>query len=75
MNDEKRKRLGKIITTLNDSMSKLEKLKEDEQSALDNLPPGIQKSHQAADISDVIVTLDDIIIDLSDVIQRLDDIG
>lgn len=77
MNKTRRKRLEEILTILQDSMTDLEYIKDEEQEAYDNLPESLQESEKgetmqeyADDIDSVISDLDSVISDLEDIINR-----
>ncbi len=71
MNKQRRERIADLLSKLVDIQSEVLALKDEEQTAFDNLPDAIQESARGADMETVIEHLDDVESDLMDVIETL----
>lgn len=58
MNKNRRKRLQEIADTLEDQLSALEEIRDEEQEAFDNLPEGFQGSDQGQAMEECADALD-----------------
>lgn len=74
MNKARRKRLEKVLNTLQDAMSELEYIKDEEQEAYDNLPESLQESEKGETMQEYVDDIDSVISDLDSVISDLEDI-
>lgn len=74
MNKDRRKRLAAIAETIEEQMSELEYVRDEEQEAFDNLPESIQYSDRGSDMEDKISEIDDILSDISDIIDRINEL-
>lgn len=69
MNKARRKQLEAVVEILTAQMEELERIKDDEQEAFDNLPEGIQCTERGETMEENIDELDSIITDLENVID------
>lgn len=74
MNKQRRKSLEEVVSRLEDCMSDLECIKEEEQEAYDNLPEGIQYSERGEAMQENVDDLDYVISDLDSVISSINEI-
>ena len=74
MNKNRRKRLEKVLNTLQDAMSELEYIKDEEQEAYDNLPESLQESEKGETMQEYVDDIDYVISDLDSVMSSLEDI-
>ena len=74
MNKTRRKRLEKVLNALQDAMSELEYIKDEEQEAYDNLPESLQESEKGETMQEYVDDIDSVISDLDSVISDLEDI-
>lgn len=72
MNNERRRKLKYVIDDIENVMSQLEEIKDEEQTAHDNLPENLWESDKASVMEDNIQALDDAINALDEVIFALD---
>ena len=66
MNNERRKKIQKALSLMEQAKDILEEVKEEEQDAFDNLPEGIQGSERGEQMEDNIYNLEEFIDLLSD---------
>lgn len=71
MNDERRKRLARISAQLEELQLELEEVKDEEQSALDNMPESLQGSSNGQAMENAVSELDCIGDDLTGAIDRI----
>ena len=74
MNKQRRKRLGDVISRLEECMSDLEYIKEEEQEAYDNLPESIQYTERGDAMQENVDDIDYVISDLDQVIDSVNNI-
>lgn len=74
MNKQRRKELENIADVLNDCMSRLEYVKDEEQEAYDNLPESLQYSEKGELMQENVDDIDMIISDLDQVICGVNDL-
>ena len=74
MNNSRRKRLAEIQERIQDIMSDLNSIRDEEYDAYTNLPESIQMSERGDAMSDTIDTLDEAISLLEDVDSYIDDV-
>lgn len=74
MNKDRRKRLEKIVATLQDAMAELEYIKDEEQEAFDNLPESLQYSEKGETMEEYVDDIDSVISDLDSLIESIEDI-
>ena len=73
MNNSRRKRLAEIQERLQDIMSALDEIRNEEQEAYDNLPESIQYSERGDVMTDAIDNIDEAVSTLEDVDTYIDD--
>ena len=73
MNAEQRKKIETIQGQVSDAQSVLETIKDENQSAYDNLPEGLQNSDKGEKFTEIIDILDEVISSLNDIEARLED--
>ena len=71
MNKARRKRIEKVVNLLEELRDELESVKEDEQSAYDNMPDSLQDSERGDSMQDAIDTLDEINTDFENLIESV----
>lgn len=74
MNRERRKRLEKVITNLEELRDELMCLQEEEQEAFDNMPESLQESERGEQISENADTFEEAYNDIDNVIDSLSEI-
>ena len=74
MNKQRRKRLEDVVSRLEERMSDLEYIKEEEQEAYDNLPESIQYTERGEAMQENVDDIDYIISDLDQVINSINDV-
>lgn len=74
MNKDRRKRLAAIAETIEEQMSELEYVRDEEQEAFDNLPESLQYSDRGSEMEDGISEIDDIYNDLEDIRDRIQEL-
>ena len=74
MNKQRRKRLEDVVSRLEECMSDLEFIKEEEQEAYDNLPESIQYSERGELMQEIADDIDYAISDLDQVIDSVNEI-
>lgn len=74
MNAERRKRLEKTGSQLADVIAELEGLKDEEESALNNMPESLQESDRGIQMTENVDKFDDIIMELEDQLSNLSEI-
>lgn len=74
MNKQRRKRLEDVVSRLEECMSDLEFIKEEEQEAYDNLPESIQYSERGEAMQGNVDDIDYVISDLDQVIDSINNI-
>ena len=71
MNKDRRKRIQKIFSKIEDLKMEIDCISDEEQEAYDNLPESFQDSEKGEAISDNIDTLSDVSTDLETVLDNL----
>jgi hypothetical protein len=74
MNKERRKYIRNIIESLEVAKSDLEQIREEEQSAFDNMPEGLQASERGEAMEDAIYNLEDAFDSVDSAIDTLNEI-
>lgn len=74
MNKDRRKRLGEVITKLEELQSEIQSLAEEERECYDNMPEGLQDSERGAAIEENADDLDQIDSDFESLLDTLNDI-
>ena len=70
MNNDRRNRIRKLISQLEDIQNEIENILSDEQEAFDNMPEGFQESERGEKMQAAINHLEDI--EISDIIGNLE---
>lgn len=73
MNKERRNRLQEVKESLDDVITQIEELKDEEQEALDNMPESLQQTELGDKMQTAIDTMDEAISAIGDVQQTLDE--
>lgn len=73
MNNDRRTRLGEVRDSLDDIITQIEELKDEEQEAYDNLPEGLQQSDRGDKMQTAIETMEEAISAIGDVQQTIDE--
>ena len=71
MNKQRRKELGKLIDQLEEVKSKIETIKDEEESAYDNMPESLQDGDSGQRMQDAIDALDYAIGGFDDIIDNI----
>ena len=71
MNNERRERIEAVITSLEEIMDELSMIQEEEQTAYDNLPEGLQESQRGMDIEECAEQLQESVDELGTMIDNL----
>ena len=74
MNNKRREKLRRVLSTLNDMSSELETICDEEQDAFFNLPESIRDSDRGNDMEEIIDTITDCKLDLDGVCAMLEDV-
>lgn len=74
MNKDRRKNLATIIETLEAMKSSLEDVRDEEESAFDNLPESIQESERGETMQEIVDALYDACDSLEETIDSLNEI-
>ncbi len=74
MNNERRKRIKKVITTLSECSSELESIKDDEDDARESMPENLQNSDRYEESENCSDVIGDAISDLDDIVNGLEEI-
>lgn len=64
MNKARRQKLSKAITMIEELMSMIEEIKDEEQEAYENLPESLQYSERGEQMDEYIYNLEDVFCDL-----------
>lgn len=73
MNKERRNRLQEVKESLDDVITQIEEIKDEEQEALDNMPESLQQTELGDKMQTAIDTMDEAISAIGDVQQTLDE--
>lgn len=73
MNNDRRNRLQEVRESLDDVISQIEEIKDEEQEALDNMPEGLQQTERGDRMQTAIDTMDEAISAIEDVQQTIDE--
>lgn len=73
MNNDRRNRLQEVKESLDDVISQIEEIKDEEQEALDNMPESLQQSERGAKMQTAIDTMDEAISAIGGVQQAIDE--
>ncbi len=71
MNKQRRSILSKVIGELQNALSQLETIQEEESEAFDNMPEGLQSSSKGSQIEENIDVLEAAVSNIEDVIDSL----
>lgn len=71
MNAARRKRLEKVISTLENMLDEIDNVKNEEMEAFENLPEGLQESERGEQMRDNAYNLDMAWNDLDNVIEQI----
>lgn len=71
MNKQRRSILSKVIDELQNALSQLETIQEEESEAFDNMPEGLQSSSKGSQIEENIDVLEAAVSNIEDVIDSL----
>lgn len=74
MNKERRERIRGIISTIKVVTEEVEKVKDDEEFAYDNMPENLQYSMRGEDSQEAIEALDNALDQLCEVIDSLEEV-
>lgn len=72
MNNNTRKHLSSVIETLNNAITIIENIKDDEQGKYDNLPEGIQQSEKGYKFEECIENFDNALDSLNESISEIE---
>lgn len=72
MNDARRKQLALIKSQVEELVSRVESVRDDEQAAYDNMPEGLQQATNGEKSVDAVSTLDDALTSLGDAVNQLE---
>lgn len=73
MNNDRRNRLQEVKESLDDMISQIEEIKDEEQDALDNMPENLQQSKRSDKMQTAIDTMDEAISAIGGVQQTIDE--
>lgn len=73
MNNDRRTRLGEVRDSLDDIITQIEELKDEEQEAYDNLPEGLQQTERGDKMQTAIETMEEAISAIGDVQQTIEE--
>lgn len=73
MNKPRRNELNKIIDSLYELQDKIDSLKDDEETAFDNLPESLQYSEKGETMETIIQYLEDALDNIEEAISNIDD--
>jgi hypothetical protein len=71
MNKERRKRLDGLVSRVEELKTEFESIKDEEQEAYDNLPPGIQEGDSGEKMQTALSALEDIDTSLQEVLDKI----
>lgn len=71
MNKDRRNKVSDAISSLSNAWNILNRVRDDEQSAFDNLPEGLQNSERGEDMEDWIERLDTACCGIDEIINDL----
>ena len=74
MNKDRRTRLEEILEKISAIVCDLEEIRDEEQSALDNLPESLQESIRGQEMQEAVDCLGDIYDNLEHIPQQLEDL-
>ena len=74
MNNERRKKLNLALSYMIQAKAFIERVRDGEQDAFDNLPDGLQCSRKGEQIEENVDTIEDILENIDEVIDGLKDI-
>jgi len=74
MNKERRERIRGIISTIKVAAEEVEKVKDDEEFAYDNMPENLQYSMRGEDSQEAIEALDNALDQLCEAIDSLEEV-
>lgn len=74
MNKQRRSILSKVIGELQNALSQLETIQEEESEAFDNMPEGLQSSSKGSQIEENIDVLEAAVSNIEDVIDSLSEL-
>ena len=74
MNKQRRTILSKVIDELQNALSQLETIQEEESEAFDNMPEGLQNSSKGSQIEENIDVLEAAVSNIEDVIDSLSEL-
>lgn len=73
MNKDRRNRLQEVKESLDDVISQIEEIRDEEQEALDNMPDSFQQAERGDRMQTAIDTMDEAISAIGDVQQTIDE--
>lgn len=73
MNRERRKKIDRVISQLNDAMDAVEDIKSEEEDCYECLPEGIQDSERGEAMSEAIDCLEQAIANIEEAVEQLED--
>ena len=71
MNKARRKRIEKVVNLLEELRDELESVKDEEQTAYDNMPESLRESERGESMQEAVDTLDDINTDFENLIENV----
>lgn len=74
MNKQRRQDLSEVIDLLDDAITRLGEIRDEEQDAFDNLPEGLQCTERGEKMQDAIDAMDEVESDIQDVQSKVQDI-
>lgn len=74
MNKIRRQELAEVLDTLDEAISQVEDVRDEEQEAYDNLPENFQESSRGQDMQEAIDSMDSIIRSIEDVKSMITDV-
>jgi flagellar biosynthesis chaperone FliJ len=75
MNDQRRRKIKKLLKEINSIQEQLTSIKEEEQDAFDNLPEGLQQSDKGAEMENTIQQFEEAEEHLAVFIESLENVG
>lgn len=72
MNKKRRKLLGDANELIKQAVGIVEKVVDEEQEVVDNVPANLQESERYSDMEDALGTLEDLCDDLNDITERIE---
>ena len=71
MNKERKRELLEVVDILEDAVTSIQDVIDEEQESFDNLPPGLQDSERGAKMEDAITFMEGLVSDIEAVEQKI----